>query len=310
MSTLGVAWSGEDNISAARMNAKTIWQGTGTQLNGLSPLYPGQIVVSLDASAGFNADFVYYRSADNQSWKPLSMAKHTHDTDFDSSGGLLSDIYYANVYESLFVNEVTPNVGGFITGDTSGGTVFNDITSSTGKLRVETGVVANNYVHILKYGLKLKFSRKSRMSVKMGLDVGTNLVTRVSVCGESTNLANNNNRKYGIEGCTSTGSNWQLFTGSGTGRTGNIDTGTVLAAGADTTGKNYRLDAIPNLNVKFYNDGVNCGANCTKSTDIPSTGDSGQDYIIRIGTKTTDTVNKKIGIWGIKLAGSINDTWF
>src|SRR6185436_7073346 len=102
MSTLGLAWAGEDNISAARMNSKTVWHGTGTQLNALSPIYPGQIVISLDASAGFNADFVYYRSADNLVWLPLSMAKHTHSADTDSTGGLMSDIVYDNIYDLLW----------------------------------------------------------------------------------------------------------------------------------------------------------------------------------------------------------------
>lgn len=309
MATLGSSWAGEDSISAARMNAKTIWQGTGLQLNALAPLYPGQIVVSFDGSGGFNADFVYFRSADNQSWLALSMAKHLHDTDFDESGGLLADIHYANVYNLLLVNETTPTAGDFLI-DTSGGTVTNDITATTGKLRIDTGLLANQYAHVLKFGLKLNFTKKSRFSVKMGLDQQSSLVTRVSVCGESTNGANNNNRKYGIEGCDSTGINWQLFTGSGAGRTGNINTGAVLQAGADTTGKNYRLDATPNSNVKFYNDGVNCGANCTKSTDIPSTGDSGQDYVVRIGSKTTNTTAKKIGLWGVVLAGQVSDTWF
>lgn len=309
MSSLGLQWSGEENVSAARMNSKTIWKGTGSQLASLSPLYPGQIAVSFDATGGFSADAVYYRSADNQSWLPLSMSKHLHDTDFDESGGLFSNIVQANIYDTFWINLLHPQTADFFS-DSSGGTVTDSPTATSGKVRIETGVIANNYVHACKYGIKLSFLYKSRFSVKMGLDQGTALVTRVSVCGESTNGANDNKRKYGIEGCDSTGANWQLFSGNGTARTGSIDTGAPLIAGADSTGVNYRMDLTPNADVKFYLNGVNCGANCTKSTNVPSTSDSGLDYVIRIGSKTTNTVSKKIGLWGVSLAGRVSDVWF
>lgn len=311
MSSIGNAWVGEDNISAARMNAKTVWIGTGTQLAALSPTFAGQIAVSTTTASGFTGDTAYFRNAANDTWLFLSMSKHTHSTDTHLSGGLYTDIRYANFLDAYTLDYKNAKKEDFHSILGGSGTVTNDVSSSSGKVIIDTGIVANDYAQIVDYGVKFGFGRKSRFAVKMGLNGETNLITRIGIAGEDINGANTTTRKYGIEGCDSTGINWVMFSANGTTRSGTVTTNTGLNSGFDTTGQNYRLDHTPNVDIKFYANGTNCGANCTISAAggfIPNDGDTGSDYVLRLGVKTTNTTGKKIALWGCQLEGKINDS--
>lgn len=311
MSSIGNAWNGEDNVSAARMNAKTVWIGTGAQLSGLSPTYAGQIAVSTTTESGFLIDTVYHRDSTDSQWLFLSMSKHTHNADTHPSGGLYGYIVHdnlADLYLLDYGNAKKENFHSIIGGAAS---VINDVTASTGKVILNTGTTANDYAQIVDYGIKFGFGRKSRLAVKMGFDSTTNLIVRVGVAGEDVNGANTTTRKYGIEGCDSSGTNWVMFSANGSTRSGTVTTNTALFNGYDTTGRHYRLDHTPNVDVKFYDNGSNCGANCTKSSFVPNDGDTGTDFVLRLGAKTTNTTAKRLALWGLKLVGKINDSvWF
>src|SRR5215218_7193503 len=129
--SIGIAWVGEDNISAARMNAKTVWIGTGTQLAGLSPTFAGQIAVSTTTASGFTVDTAYFRNSTNDGWLFLSMSKHTHNADTHLSGGLFTNIIYDNfmdVYTLDYKNAKKEYFHSILGG---AGTVANDVSAST-----------------------------------------------------------------------------------------------------------------------------------------------------------------------------------
>lgn len=315
MSNIGNAWNGEDNVSAARMNAKTVWIGTGTQLASLSPTYPGQIVVSTTTAGGFISDTVYFRDASDSQWLFLSMSKHTHNSDTNLAGGLYGYILYDNLADVYLLDYGNAKKEYFHSIVGGAGTVINDVTSSAGKVVVNTGTTTGDYAQIVDYGIKFGFARKSRLSIKMGCDTDLQSIVRVGVAGEDVNGANTATSKYGIEGCESTGTNWVMFSANGVTRAGVVTTTTPVDHGYDTTGAHYRLDHTPNVDIKFYSNGVNCGASCTKSTYVPNGQepytDTGSDYVLRLGIKTTSAAAKRITLWGLKLVGKIHDSvWF
>lgn len=310
--SLGGAWVGEDNLSAARLNSKTIWIGTGTQLSGLSPTYAGQIAVSTTTSSGFVQDAVYYRDAANELWLFLSMSKHTHNADTHLAGGLYADILYDNAIDNYYLNYLNIKKENFFPIISGAATIINDTSSATGKVVLNTGSTANDYAQLVDHGVKLGYARKSRLLVKMGVTFGgqpvTNYITRVGVAGEDINASNTTSNKYGMEACSQDSQvNWMIFSANAGTRTGGSVTSSPVDAGFTASGIGYRLDHTPNQDIKFYNNGTNCGASCTKTTNVPNSGDTGTDYILRLGVKSTNTDAKQMALFGLRLVGKITD---
>lgn len=310
---LGGAWVGENNLSAPRMNAKTVWIGTGTNLFNLSPTYPGQIAVCSETASGFIKDTVYFRNTNNDGWSFLSMSKHTHNTDDHLSGGLYSDMLYDNLMQTYEWGSLSVTKELFHNIIAGSATITNDLSSASGKVILDSGTVANDYAQLaVPPGVKLSFARKSRLLTKVGVTFGgagvTNYITRIGVAGEDINGANTTSNKYGIEACSQDSQvNWMIFSANAGTRTGGTVTSSPVDAGYDALGLGYRLDHTPNIDIKFYNNGVNCGANCTKTSNNPNSGNTGTDYVIRLGIKSTNVNAKKMALFAIKLIGTPSD---
>lgn len=60
-------WVTNDVISATRMNEKTIFQGSGSTINGLTT-YAGMLVYCTSSGSGFQVDNFYVRNSTNTSW--------------------------------------------------------------------------------------------------------------------------------------------------------------------------------------------------------------------------------------------------
>jgi hypothetical protein len=69
----GTEWEVADVISASRMNQKTLFVGTGTQIDALSTTYAGMYVYSTDTSGTKVADTLYQRNAANSAWVAWSI---------------------------------------------------------------------------------------------------------------------------------------------------------------------------------------------------------------------------------------------
>lgn len=313
VSLLGGAWVGENNLSAPRMNAKTVWVGTGTALSNLSPTYPGQIAICSETASGFIKDTAYFRDTDNTGWLFLSMSKHTHNADDHISGGLYTDIMYDNLMNAFQWGQMSVTKEMFHNIVAGSATITNDLSSASGKVVLDSGAIANDYAQlVVPPGAKLSFARKSRLLAKVGVTFGgsgvTNYITRIGVAGEDINGANTTSNKYGIEACSQDSQvNWMIFSANAGTRTGGTVTSSPVDAGYDSSGKGYRLDHTPNLNIKFYDNGTNCGANCTKTSNNPNSGSTGTDYVLRLGIKSTNTNAKKMALFGIRLIGTVLD---
>src|SRR3990167_10590366 len=100
MGSAGLEFDPVDSYSAARLNQKTVFVGTGTQINALSTTYPGQLSFATSATAGFTADTLYERNAANNAWNAIEYSETaelnttpvTDDANFDAVAGTR---YYA-----------------------------------------------------------------------------------------------------------------------------------------------------------------------------------------------------------------------
>lgn len=73
MGSAGTEWEVADVISASRMNQKTLFVGTGTQLEALSTTYAGMYAYVTTVGGTKIADTLYQRNAGNTAWVAWSI---------------------------------------------------------------------------------------------------------------------------------------------------------------------------------------------------------------------------------------------
>ena len=130
MGSAGLEFDPADSYSASRLNQKSIFVGTGTQIDALSTTYPGQLAFATSTTAGFTIDVLYIRDAANAAWNPVifeetSEANSTPVTDGADFTAVAGVRYYA-----FFTMPTTENLY-IITGIEwkNGATVSGNITA-------------------------------------------------------------------------------------------------------------------------------------------------------------------------------------
>lgn len=88
-------WVTNDTITAARMNEKSIFQGTGAAISGLTT-YAGMIVFCTSTGSGFTIERTYQRDSTNSSWRDItpntSIQEITYATTFTTASGTFVDV--------------------------------------------------------------------------------------------------------------------------------------------------------------------------------------------------------------------------
>lgn len=68
MGVIGQYFANPEFADSSRLNQKTLFVGTGTAINALSPTYSGQLVFCTSTGSGFSVDRVYQRNVANSAW--------------------------------------------------------------------------------------------------------------------------------------------------------------------------------------------------------------------------------------------------
>ena len=68
MGSAGLEWDATDMPEATRLNQKTRFVGTGSQINALTTTYPGQEAFCTSTGSGFTVDTLYIRNSANTTW--------------------------------------------------------------------------------------------------------------------------------------------------------------------------------------------------------------------------------------------------
>lgn len=273
---------------------------TGAQISSLNPTYPNQLVICTLTEAGFTVDTAYLRNTANTAWIGLSGGKHLHDADTEKAGGFLSDVFVANINKAFLINCLNPSAGDFHKETANGATIADDPTG--GRVAFSTGTTNGAYGHAGKSGVKLSFDKNSKFMIKAYATANVFLSARMGVAMENVNASPDNLRKYGIEVCDSAGTprNYDVISADGTNRS-------ALATTEDTSQsspKAYVLEYTVAQDVKFYANGV---LRVTKTTNVPANSRSSGIYNVGAGIKTNNATGKNLYLYGIALAGVVND---
>lgn len=202
----------------------------------------------------FVQDTIYLRNSANTAWIGGGGGIHKHDANTDAGGGLLSEIFHANLTKALWENNIAPSAGQF-KHETSGGATITDVHPN---VRLFCGTSNGAYAHATRSGIPVSWSGIMRFAARLYVSHGSYVTVRFGVCSESANdtaaADGGGIRRMGFEACDSTGTAkaYDVFRSNGTTRTATTQTFNVAQGSPHA----YRLDYTPGVNIIPFYDGA------------------------------------------------------
>jgi hypothetical protein len=287
-----VAWHAGDYMSVARMNAASIHQMTGEELQNLVVEHksPGmKVFITVNSPDNvYTAGNYYTLSNDLSTWSKDGLSTHTHiDAD---SGGSLSETLRANIPLTIDYDKRWARTFEFYTGGASGGSITDD-TANT-RMVLNTNATSGAYAMIWDGGSrKLNFAKDSAFECTLLQDSNTNFKTKVGINPEHINVANSNTQSYGIEGCSSSGTVWLVWSASGTNRSTLATASPIVTASPAV----YLVQHDSANSVTLSIDGVTI---TSKTSDVPSTGLAPLNNLYRAGIQNSAAAAKILYHYG------------
>jgi hypothetical protein len=283
--------------SAYLLNKGAVQKMPGTSIAAIAStdIEPGWLIYCESTGGGYTANNLYQRNEDNTAFDIVGLKGHTH---IDSnSGGALYEVGIDNIPVSLKYDKRNARATSFWSTIVTSGTITDDATN--GCVQVQSGATSGGSATISDGGArKLNFSKPSAFETTLEVTSATNFQVKLGVRAEDINGGNLTPAKYGIEACSSSGTNWLVFSSDGTTRS-TLATSTPVATGAADV---YRVECDPGTEVRFYKNGT---LQATKTTNIPSTGTTGNNDLYRAGVKNSAAENKILRHYGVIIEGGI-----
>ena len=286
-----LSWTSGTYGSAAHLNDVTLHKMTGDEIESLSqsevtPFMRVGCTVN-STSGDFIAGRRYVLNLAMTAWEQEGLVKHTH-TDQDD-GGVLADTLLPNIPTTINLDKRWSKSNAFWTTLTSGGTVTDD--AAVGRIQLQTLTTSGGAAQISDGGSrKLTFTKPSAFEITIDMTSNTNFTAKCGVSSEDIGVANTNTSKYGIEGCSSSGTNWLIFSANGTLRSTVTTTSPVV-----TTTKTYRVEHYVGDKVSLFIDGVFIQ---DKTNEIPATGVTTLNNLYKAGVKNSAVENKILNHYG------------
>ena len=255
-------WTDGDFASSRRMNMGSTQKMTGTEIAAVvsADVEPGVLIYCTETGSGFTANNLYQRNEDNTAYDIVGLKGHTH-VDAETGGDIV-EIEEANIARSLVFDKRWSRASDYWPLIVSSGTVTED--STFGFVKLSSGTTSGGSATISGGGARtMWFQQPSTFECVMRVSSSTNFQVKVGVRAEDINGGNLTPRKYGIEGCSTSGTNWLIFSSDGTTRS-TLSTSAPVATGqADI----YRLEHTPGTSIDFYKNGTLVAS---KTTNVPS----------------------------------------
>lgn len=290
---LGGAW-GEEQPSAARMDAKDIFVGTGADIANITITSTIPYALCTEDGSGFLRNHVYSRHFDPEenSWTGWDdiFRKHTHSEDNETTGGDYYDIDIANSDVISIRRSVVPDL--FLVVPTGAGAAAT-LAAPTGThrtmLQTSTGATTGSPKSVMLQdgGVKLSLSSRVQWHAKFAVEgAATGILWRMGVGLEKiTENSESTLQKFGIEGCAGDGTTIQLVSCDGQTR---LKTNTAVAYGSSTS-MGVKVDYVPSTSVIYYD---TIGTIKPSTGNFPSSGAVDSDKMLRYGVKSTVTNEK------------------
>lgn len=319
---LGGPWA-EEQPSSERMNAKSLFVGTGDELADVTISSTIALALVTEDGSGFLANHIYTRHFDPDvggwsGWDDV-FKKHTHADDTETEGGDYYDIDVANAETRLSIFRPSlqdemfyfdSSIGGSIAGEENAAsslavqTIHTTGEDATQFLRLKTGTTTDNWAQVQDGGLKISVSSPLQWHIKFQIvGAATNILWRMGVGMERVQEESEDElQKIGLEGCDGDGVTTQLVTCDGATR---LKTSTGVAMILDPEGAiGAKIEYIPSTSVIYYD---TLGTIKESTGNIPSDGALKSDRMLRYGIKTTNTTEKLMYLWADALYGKILD---
>jgi hypothetical protein len=256
---------------------------------------PGVLVFCIETGSGFTEGNLYERNVDNDGWDIVGLKGHTHTG--PDSGGTLADVSIDNIPITLDYNKRWAKASDFWQTVVSSGTIADDATN--GRINISSGATSGGSATISDGGSrKLNFAQPSAFEVTCQVSSNTNFQVKLGVRAEDINAGNLTPAKYGIEGCSTSGTVWLLFSSDGTTRSTLATSANVVTGAADI----YRIECDPGTEIRLF---VNGTLVATKTTNVPGTGTTGFNDLYRAGIKNTAAETKQLHHYGIIIVGGV-----
>ena len=302
-SNLGLLYSEGESLSESRLNAKSIFSGTGSEITALPSTKQVPIARCIETGDGFEANELYFQSSDGTSYLNVRR-KHLHNADTDVAGGALNDILIANP-KQVYVGIPDPRANRFLNYKHASAPAVTDLAqpNDVNYITVQTGTTASQYNNIYLGGIQMGFAKAIYLSLKMQISHETDLVFRTGTGMEWVQDSTANSNKIGLEGCAGTGIYLQVVTGNSLGRTATATTSEMVPASAGRRGyKVYWNPTTADVNYADSDGNVN-----TVTSTLPSSGAVVGSALFRLGVNTSNTTAKSVLLAGMLLCGEHQD---
>ena len=240
-----------------------------------------------ESSAVYSAGRLYQRKLDNSGFEEIETVSAT-----DTVDDLVNEMGTVHAEKDL-----SPNIEKFNRYVNSAGTIT---YAADNGVQINTNTTVGGNATVERAGVQLSFAEKSSFQVKLRVTSATNFTRcRVGIGAELASEANITNiRKYGIEGCSSSGVNWLVFSANTTTRT-TLSSASPVATAAHTS---YRVSN----NISDVTFRVGTTNLVVKTTDLPTTHRTDNKFF-RAGLQNTAAENKQMFLAGLAWAGTVFD---
>ena len=303
---IGGPWDDTTPGSAAKLNKVTIQSGSGADLATLTKSEHALWRCTATGS-GFTINHLYLIAADGNSAIDVSTtASHTHSD--SSTGGALIDIYRGNskLLDLALTKTQDLKKAQWIETVVSTGSITDTTDGTTGErsIKLATGATSGGAASITYPHLQIDFSKRSMFQFKAKITTLSSLALHSGVNCDLVTAVDSNTIKYDAEVCTTTNNNWHLRTASGSNKSMS-DTGTA----ATTNRVGIRIEHFPDLGTPEADIYIDAGSVFQKTSDIPVTGASDDNNLIKHSVKNSTTADRPYDVYASRLVYTISDNW-
>jgi hypothetical protein len=299
-------WTDQTPGSQSKNNFMTVISGTGTDLEALDKTQ-FRIVFCTADGAELLKDHTYAVDTDAEAFIDITTTgDHTHSG--TGQGGALVDIFSANPLfadtGAVFMHNI--DKARWVETVTSTGSTANDTDGTTGELsfKLATGATSGAAATLAMKGLKLDFSKRSMFQFKARIGTATSIALHSGVNADDVTAVDTNTAKYDAEVCTTTNSNWNVRTASGTGKTSS-DTGTAIS----TSRVAIRLEHYPDLGTPEVDLYIDANAVFQKTGDVPVSGTTAVANLMKHSLKNSTAADRTYFVYANRLRYQILDNW-
>jgi hypothetical protein len=302
--SLGLLYTEGESLSESRLNAKSIFSGSGAEITSLPSTKQVPIARCISTSDGFEADELYFQSSDGTSYLNVRR-KHLHNAETDVAGGELNNILIANP-KQIYTNLAAVSINDFRNYKHANAPAIANVAapSDANYFTVQTGTASGEYNNVFRGGIQLGFAKSVYIQMKMQLSHNSGLVFRAGAGMEWVQNSTANSNKLGLEGCAGTGTVFQVVTGNSLGRTATPTDSNMAPSPAQLRG--YKLYWNPITADVNYEDSDGNVKNVTAT--LPSSGAVVSSSLFRLGINTTNTTANTVSFAGLLLIGQHQDS--